>query len=73
MKTRFRVDRFSGADAWYYELDGAWVRIPDDIIHWGEVAPGGKATLFGLAEQFARAFNLPIGTPTCFYPPEGGL
>lgn len=72
--TRFRVDRTSGADEWYWLDRGIWRRIPADIIHWGEHAPGGKATLFVLANDFmnVRSEVMPAGTPTCFYPPESG-
>lgn len=63
MKTRFRVSKIDGADAWEWQLaDGSWKRIPTDIIHWGEHAPGGQATLFAIGEL-----------ETCFYPPDGGI
>jgi hypothetical protein len=73
VKTRFRVDRSSGQDEWYYLKNGKFERIPLDIIHWGESAPGGKPTLFVLSDHWADAFHRPHGTPTCFYPGEGGL
>lgn len=61
VRTKFRVSHESGADEWWW-LDGeTWRRVPDDIIHFGEAAPDGSATLFVYK-----------GEPTCFYPPEGG-
>lgn len=61
VKTQFRVDRGSGGDEWFYFDLGAWKRIPPDIIHWGESAPGGQPTLFVYHDQ-----------ATCFFPGEGG-
>jgi len=62
VKTQFRVDRASGGDAWYW-LDGdVWRRIPDDIIHCGQTAPGGQPTLFVYQ-----------GKETCFWPGEPGI
>jgi hypothetical protein len=52
-----------GRDTWWYMKDGAWKQVPDDVIHWGEHEPNGKATLFIYYD----------GTELCFYPPlEGG-
>lgn len=63
VKTRFEVDRSSGSDAWSYEdAPGHMKRIPDDVIHWGEAAPGGQPTLFVYA-----------GKETCFFPGDGGI
>lgn len=60
VKTRFKVSG-AGADEWFW-LDGArWRRVPADIIHWNEHAPGGGAVLFALGSE-----------PTCFFPPESG-
>lgn len=62
VRTSFRVDKTSGADAWWW-LDGeTWKRVPDDIIHWNESAPGGQPTLF--------VFQ---GRETCFFPPDAGI
>jgi hypothetical protein len=61
VRTQFRVNSGSGADEWFWLHDGKWERIPDDVIHWGEVAPGGQAVMFALD-----------GRPTCFYPAESG-
>lgn len=61
VKTQFRVDRALGEDQWYWLKDGNWERVPDDIIHWGESAPDGQATLF--------VYN---NTAMCFWPPLGG-
>lgn len=63
VQTKFNVNRVDGRDEWYWLNGDKWQRIPDDIIHWGESAPGGKPTLF----------VLPDGRPTCFYPGEGGI
>lgn len=54
-------------DVYYYLKDGEWLVIPPDIIHWGEHAPDGRATLFALKTAHG---SLPVGTPTCFYPPK---
>lgn len=68
VKTRFRVSKRDGADAWEFWDDAAsppsFQPIPPDIIHWGERAPGGAATLFRLG---------PGGALVCFWPPEGGI
>jgi hypothetical protein len=69
VRTRFRVDRASGADQWFYLKDDRWELVPADIIHWGESAPDGEATLFVLAREHG---GHPAGTPTCFWPPRGG-
>jgi hypothetical protein len=61
VKTRFRVDRGSGADVWQWWHDGAWDTVPADIIHFGESAPDGQPTLFALGS-----------TPTCFFPGDSG-
>lgn len=62
VKTKFRVNKTDGADEWEW-LDGEkWKRVPPDIIHWGETAPGGEPTLF--------VWN---GKETCFYPGQGGI
>jgi hypothetical protein len=59
--TKFRVNKTTGADEWWW-LDGdTWKLVPADVIHWGESAPGGQPTLF--------VFE---GEPTCFYPGDGG-
>lgn len=62
VKTRFSVNRTTNGDEWYFERSGQWVRIPDDIIHWGEHAPDGRPTLFALSD----------GRLTCFWPGEDG-
>lgn len=62
VRTQFRVDKVSGADAWWW-LDGeTWRAVPPDIIHWGESAPDGQPTLFVF-----------LGKETCFFPGDGGL
>lgn len=68
--TKFKVNRVNGADEWYW-LDGeTWKRVPPDIIHWGETGPNGDAILFVLDKE---TLGVPAGTPTCFWPPQGGL
>jgi hypothetical protein len=62
VKTQFRVNKTDGADEWWWLNGDKWQRIPNDVIHWGETAPGGKATLF--------VFN---SVETCFWPPDGGI
>lgn len=62
VKTRFNVNKTTAGDEWFW-LDGeTWRRIPDDIIHWDEHAPGGQPTLF-----------VYDGQETCFFPPDGGI
>src|SRR5690349_22945129 len=61
VRTRFSVSRIDGHDEWSW-LDGAtWRRVPDDVIHWGVSAPGGRPTLFVYS-----------GKETCFFPGESG-
>lgn len=62
VKTRFNVNRTTAGDEWYWLDAGNWRRIPDDIIHWGESAPGGEPTLF-----------VYDGKETCFFPGDGGI
>lgn len=62
VKTEFRVNKTDANDEWWWVDQGAWRRIPDDIIHHGESAPGGKPTLFVYS-----------GKETCFYPGTGGI
>lgn len=63
VKTKFRVDRSSGADQWFWlnPDTGAYEQVPPDIIHWGKSGPEGQAVLFVFASQ-----------PTCFFPPQSG-
>lgn len=62
VKTKFMVDRTTNGDEWYW-LDGAtWRKIPNDIIHWGQSAPGGRPTLFVYS-----------GHETCFFPGDSGI
>ncbi len=62
VKTQFRVNKTDNRDEWYW-LDGeTWRRVPDDIIHWGESAPGGKPTLFVYQDK-----------ETCFWPGDPGI
>lgn len=60
VKTRFSVNKTTNGDEWsYLDADGVtWKKIPDDIIHWGDSAPGGQPTLFVYQ-----------GKETCFFPP----
>lgn len=62
VQTSFRVDKTSGADAWWWLDGGTWRQVPPDIIHWGVAAPGGQPTLF--------VFR---GKETCFFPGDGGI
>lgn len=61
VKTRFRVSSASGADEWWWERDGQWLRVPDDIIHWDQHAPDNMPTLFAVG-----------GKPVCFFAPGAG-
>ena len=62
VKTQFRVNKTDARDEWYWQRNGEWRRIPDDVIHWNETAPGGQATLFVIGDKEA-----------CFWPPDGGI
>jgi hypothetical protein len=62
VETQFRVDRATGGDKWYYQMDGQWIEVPPDVIWWDEHSPTGEAILFAVD-----------GKPTCFFPPRGGL
>lgn len=63
VRTRFEVSKTDGRDVWLYEdTPGHMKRIPDDIIHWNESAPGGAPTLFVYG-----------GKETCFFPPDAGI
>lgn len=61
-RTKFKVNKTTGADEWLYLVDGKWKRVPPDIIHWGETAPDKQPTLF-----------IYDGKETCFYPGDGGI
>ena len=61
--TKFRVDKTTGNDQWWWLNGTQWQRVPDDIIHWGEHHPEGKAILF-----ISPIHKLPV----CFFPPGGG-
>lgn len=59
--TRFRVDRTTAEDEWWY-LDGnTWRKVPPDITHWNDPTPDGQPVLFVYQ-----------GMPTCFYPGDSG-
>ena len=61
VRTRFTVNKTDAGDEWFYLDDDIWKRIPPDIIHWGETAPGGQPTLFVYS-----------GKETCFFPGDSG-
>lgn len=67
VRTKFRVG-VKGADDWEFfdtaASPPAWREIPADIIHFGEHAPDGQATLFRLGSA---------GALVCFWPPQGGI
>jgi hypothetical protein len=59
--TRFRVNRTSYEDEWWW-LDGnTWRQVPSDTIHWNDPTPDGQPVLF-----------IYQGQPTCFYPGDTG-
>jgi hypothetical protein len=63
VKTQFHVNKTDGGDEWFYEdMPGHFKRIPPDVIHWGQSAPGGKPTLFVYS-----------GKETCFFPGDSGI
>ena len=50
-------------DIWYYKgPNGDFIKVPEDIIHWDEHAPGGKPVLF-----------MYHGQESCFFPPSGAV
>lgn len=62
VKTKFKVGG-AGNDQWFWlDSDGKWQRVPDDIIHWDEHAPGGEPVMFAVG-----------ASPVCFFPPDGGI
>jgi len=67
-KTRFKAE--GNGEAWYFEQDGQWKRIPDDVIH-HEPDPSMPAQL--KTEGVLFIFPPVSGQPTCFWPPEGGI
>jgi len=64
VRTRFRVSKSDSGDHWEWFDNGTWREVPADIIHVGEHAPDGQATLFVVPGT---------SQPTCFYPPDGGI
>jgi len=61
VRTKFKVDRTTGADVWQW-LDGeTWRVVPPDIIHGEQRAPGGEPIMFVVG-----------GNPVCFFIPESG-
>jgi hypothetical protein len=63
VKTQFHVNKTDGGDEWSYEdTPGHFKRIPPDVIHWDQRAPGGKPTLFVYS-----------GHETCFFPGDSGI
>lgn len=61
VKTRFRVDRTTAEDEWWY-LDGnTWRKVPADTIHWNDPTPDGQPVMFAYQ-----------GSITCFYPADTG-
>ncbi len=62
VRTRFTLNKTDAGDECFY-LDGeTWKRIPPDIIHWDQTAPGGQPTLFVYS-----------GKETCFFPGDSGI
>lgn len=75
-ETKFKVDRSTAGDSWYFLVDGEWVRIPDDVIHDDEIhASNPKDDALPEFAQMRREGVLFIynGQPTCFWPPQGGI
>ena len=63
VKTTFKVNSVNGQDEWWWlDANNTWQRVPDDVIHYDEHAPGGDPVMFAVGQ-----------TPTCFYPPNGGI
>lgn len=68
---RFKTTFKPGAakDEWYFERDGKWERIPDDVIH-TEDDPTMPAQL--REEGVLFIYPAEVGQPTCFWPPQTG-
>lgn len=62
VKTKFKVGGAGNDEWWWLAADGKWHRVPDDVIHWNEHAPGDQPVMFAMDEK-----------PTCFFPPGGGI
>lgn len=64
VRTRFRVDRTTAEDTWWYldRVTNVWRQVPRDIIHFEQHAPDKQPTLF--------IWN---GTEVCFFVPEEGI
>jgi hypothetical protein len=62
VKTKFKVGGAGNDEWWWLDADGKWRRVPDDVIHWNEHAPGGDPVMFAIGSE-----------PTCFYPPDAGI
>lgn len=62
------------ADEWYYEKDGEWIRIPDDVIHMDIDEEADAARPTPMSPQLKQEGVLFIyqGTITCFWPPKDG-
>lgn len=60
--TRFRVDRTSAEDVWFYLDDNTWRKVPSDTVQTGKPTPSGEAVMFAYQ-----------GVITCFFPSDGGI
>lgn len=56
-------------DEWYFQRNGQWERIPDDVIHTED-----DPTMPEQLKEEGVLFIYPHGNgqPTCFWPPETG-
>jgi hypothetical protein len=68
---RFKIKFLSGAkaDEWYFERNGKWERIPDDVIHTEDDPTMPKQLK---TEGVLFIYPPDTGQPTCFWPPESG-
>lgn len=64
VKVEFRVDKKDGSDEWWYRWEGAWKRVPPDIVDKTRESPYGALLFVSIYDH---------QTPVCFIPPQGGI
>jgi len=68
VKARFAVSKTSGADKWFYQVEGTteWRAVPADTVQPGIETPGDQPVLF--VDATGRDFG-----PVCFFPGVGRI
>jgi hypothetical protein len=68
VKARFAVSKSSGADKWFYQIEGTkeWRTVPADTVQPGIETPGDQPVLF--VDATGRDFG-----PVCFFPGVGRI